>query len=470
MSLIQKMIKVNDERDQINIAKVYEAGQEHIFRWWEDLNPSEKRSLLDQLGQIDFQLLGQLAKQHILSPVKTSKIKNLSPPPILKYPPLTRDLTSEEMEVHKMGEELLESRKVAIFMSAGERATLSTGINLPMGMIEIGPVSRKTLYEWHADKIVSLCDRYKCSLPWVIMVSEQTEKKTLEFFEKNSYFGLSSADVRFVKQKMIPILNKRGKIILQDKNTLCFNTNGYGGALAAIQGKKVMSDFMERGIEHFFYFQVENPLVKVCDPLFLGYHLKNEAEISTKVIAKRSVEEKVDVASFIDGSLGILIHSDLPEEEKHARTSDGGLTFYAGNAAVHTFSIAFIQRLIQENFQLPYHKIEKAISFMSRRGESIEPEDKNSVTFETFLFDIFSKAEKKLLVETPRLEEYAPVLEKEGPFSTESSQKAISEFFSSWFHQLKSDSSGLPEKCLLEISPKYALDFEAFEEKLTGKI
>ena len=42
----------------------------------------------------------------------------------------------------------------------------------------------------------------------------------------------------------------------------------------------------QRGVRTLFYFQVDNPLVKIADPAFLGLHRQADAEMSFKVIEK----------------------------------------------------------------------------------------------------------------------------------------------------------------------------------------
>ena len=39
------MLKVQDEREQILVAKIYEAGQEHVFDFFDELNRDQRKSL-----------------------------------------------------------------------------------------------------------------------------------------------------------------------------------------------------------------------------------------------------------------------------------------------------------------------------------------------------------------------------------------------------------------------------------------
>ena len=54
-----------------------------------------------------------------------------------------------------------------------------------------------------------------------------------------------------------------------------------------LSNAKINQLLKSRGIEQIFYFQVDNPLVDIADPVFLGYHAREGAEMSTKVVPKR---------------------------------------------------------------------------------------------------------------------------------------------------------------------------------------
>ena len=41
-----------------------------------------------------------------------------------------------------------------------------------------------------------------------------------------------------------------------------------------------------RGIEIISYFQVDNPLINIFDPLFIGLHALDKAEMSSKAVIK----------------------------------------------------------------------------------------------------------------------------------------------------------------------------------------
>ena len=69
-----------------------------------------------------------------------------------------------------------------------------------------------------------------------------------------------------------------------------------------------------RGVKHVFYFQVDNPLVKIADPAFLGRHIARPVRGVVEGDAKDDPEEKVGVLALIDGRCSIIEYSDLPDE------------------------------------------------------------------------------------------------------------------------------------------------------------
>ena len=100
-----------------------------------------------------------------------------------------------------------------------------------------------------------------------------------------------------------------------------------------------------RGIEFLHYHQVDNPTAIVCDPVFLGFHAQRDAEMSIKVVAKRSASERMGVAVDVSGRTQIIEYSDMPADVA-AKTDDRGeLLLWAGSTAIHVFSRLFLERV-----------------------------------------------------------------------------------------------------------------------------
>jgi len=85
----------------------------------------------------------------------------------------------------------------------------------------------------------------------------------------------------------------------------------------------------------------------------LGFHTQKQAEMSTKVVCKRSAEEKVGIVAEIDGAQQIIEYSDLDESLAGQSDESGRLRYWAGNIAVHIFNRSILERLTQPGQKLP---------------------------------------------------------------------------------------------------------------------
>src|SRR5205085_163706 len=131
---------------------------------------------------------------------------------------------------------------------------------------------------------------------YYVMTSDSTHGETVAFFNEHSYFGLNPTDVHFFRQGTMPAVDRHsGKLLLESRHELALNPDGHGGILAALDCSKLLGQMQRSGIEHLYYHQVDNPLARVCDPAFLGFHAQAQSEVSTKVVAKLSPEERMGV-------------------------------------------------------------------------------------------------------------------------------------------------------------------------------
>src|SRR6185503_16381725 len=129
---------------------------------------------------------------------------------------------------------------------------------------------------------------YGATIPLLIMTSRATHDETAEYLESERYFGLSPADVTLFCQGEMPAVDiATGKLLLASKYELALSPDGHGGMLAALAKSGSLAALEKRGIHHLFYCQVDNPLVPMCDPEFLGYHVLERSEASTQVVAKQ---------------------------------------------------------------------------------------------------------------------------------------------------------------------------------------
>ena len=215
---------------------------------------------------------------------------------------------------------------------------------------------------------------------------------------------------------------------------------------------------------------MDNPLVKIADPAFLGLHLQARAEMSFKVIEKIAPDEKVGVVVTVDGKPQVIEYSDLPAELAERREPDGRLQLWAGSIAIHLFDLAFLRRLASGEIRLPFHRAIKKVAHIGDDGQKVSPESPNAVKFEQFIFDALPLAARWTLVETDRAIEFEPLKNATGPDSPATVRQRMSDNFAEWLETAGAIVTRRPDGSVpfgIEISPLFALDAGELKSKIT---
>jgi UDP-N-acetylglucosamine/UDP-N-acetylgalactosamine diphosphorylase len=438
-----------------------EYQQTHLLFGFENLSHEEQHNFANELKKVDFAGLQKLyaKRDEVAATIDTSTIQpiEMESPKNLAY--ATKDL----------GETALRNGEVAVLLVAGGQGS-RLGFEKPKGMFPIGPASNKTLFQIHAEKVLALGKKYGKSLPFLIMTSPATHDDTVKYFESVNYFGLNHAEVRFFQQGTMPALDlATGQVLLEAPGKLFLSPNGHGGTLTALATSGLLQEMANRGIRDFFYFQVDNPLVTIADPWFLGRHRELDSEVSSRAIAKAFAEEKMGVLANIAGRCGIVEYSDMPKELQQERDSAGNLVHRAGSPAIHLFSLSFLQRLIGKQDGLPFHLAKKKVACLDANGKRIEPQKENALKFEMFIFDALPQADRWLVLEAERASEFAPVKNATGLDSPETSKQALSNLAATWIESVggkvtRNEKGDVP--FALEISPLVALEAADLAGKL----
>jgi UDP-N-acetylglucosamine/UDP-N-acetylgalactosamine diphosphorylase len=441
--------------------RLREYGQEHVLAWWDRLGDAERREFLDQLRALDLDLLRQLyAQRERAFPL---------PPPERVSPIEAVRLGSDDRAARRRGEEALRRGEVAALVVAGGQGS-RLGFEHAKGMYPIGPVSSKSLFQVHAEKVLALRRRYGRPVPLLVMTSPATHEETTRFFADSYHFGLPAEDVWFFRQGTMPALDLHtGKLLLEGPGRLFASPNGHGGTLTGLAESGLLGRLQERGVRQVFYFQVDNPLVKVADPAFLGHHLAAGAEVSTKVVAKLSPTDKMGNLVTVDGRCTIIEYSDLPKELAGQKDDQGRLRIWAGSTAIHVFAVDFLARVTQGRTRIPFHVARKKVPYFGEEGAPVEPQEENALKFELFIFDVLPMAERWTVVETSRPEEFAPLKNATGADSPLEVRRAMSSLAADWLGRagvaVPRQPDGSPA-VPLEVSPLFALDAEELAAKV----
>ena len=450
--------------DQLR-PRLEQAGQTHLLRFADQLSPTEQSALAAQIAAIDFDRLPALIERYVLSDTPEQIPTDLEPAPYY-----ARNATGasawDVRQYRSIGEDLLEEGRVACFTVAGGQGS-RLGYEGPKGCYPTGPVTGKSLFQIFAEKIRGAERTYGADVPWYVMTSPLNHDETRRFFARWDYFGLDPERIMFFTQGTMPSFDKpTGRILLADKGVIATNPDGHGGSLHALHASGALGDMKRRGVDVISYFQVDNPNVNITDPVFIGLHAgapDSSAEMSSKMVPKVGAEEKVGVFCRSKGKLQVIEYSDLPSELAGQRDAEGRLRFLAGSIAIHLLGVSFVEKLnADEAFSLPYHRAVKRVHHIDQKtGDHIEPSEPNAVKLERFVFDAIPLARSSIVLETDRVEEFAPVKNATGVDSIQTSHDLQTEKAARWLEavgvKIPRRSDGKPD-CTLELSGVTAIE------------
>ncbi|MCE5184855.1 MAG: UDPGP type 1 family protein [Planctomycetaceae bacterium] len=436
--------------------------QEHVLRWYEDVSEPQQRQLLGQIGELSFSKIPQWVQQYVKGPGAIQLPESFEPAPAYPAQPGPRQ-AKKYAEAVELGQNLIRSGEVAGFVVAGGQGT-RLGFDGPKGNFPISPVRKKTLFQIFAETLLAASRKYGARIPFYIMTSPLNYQATVEIFENAGCYGMDKADIVIFQQGTLPNFGFDGRILMADKGRIATSPDGHGGSLKALYVSGAVEDMRRRRVEYLSYWQVDNPLVKLIDPLFIGLHALDRAEMSSKALKKAGPLEKVGNFCLVNGKITVIEYSDLPDAAAMRKNADGSLAIDMGSIGIHLINRSFIERLnAGGDFLLPLHKAVKKIPCLDEQGKAVHPDTPNGVKLETFVFDALPLASNSIILETLRQEEFSPVKNAAGADSAEVTHRMMIERAAGW---LEAAGLSVPRTadgtvdCALEIAPDFALSPE----------
>ncbi|RPA80604.1 nucleotide-diphospho-sugar transferase [Ascobolus immersus RN42] len=398
-----------------------EAGQGHVFTFYDELNDDEKTSLFEQLKGFVPKRITELATK-ALQPEEEKAAGTVEPLPASASASVIDTDPAQLEQWYKEGLSYIGAGKVAVVLMAGGQGT-RLGSSDPKGCYDVGLPSHKSLFQRQAELISKASSLSGgATIPWYIMTSGPTRGPTEAFFKKNSYFGLSPENVIFFEQGVLPCISNDGKILLQSKSKVAVAPDGNGGIYLALVKSGVLADMKKRGIEHVHAYCVDNSLVRVADPTFIGFSVAKKVQIGTKVVRKRAANESVGLIISKNGKPDVVEYSEIDEATASAVDPENPdiLKFRAANIVNHYYSIAFLESISEWVDSLPHHIAKKKIPYCDlKSGEEIKPSAVNGIKLEQFVFDVFPQIplSEFACLEVKREDEFSPL--KNGPDAKE---------------------------------------------------
>ncbi len=442
------------------------AGQEHVLSFVDRLTDAQRGALVQQVEGLDLESLPALVDRYVRRKESYHLPEGLAPAPYYPRDPRSTQRPWDASRSRRAGEALLREGAVGVFTVAGGQGT-RLGYDGPKGAFIGGAVTGKSLFACIADWIIAAEKRYGRPVPWAIMTSPLNHHATVAYFNEHAFFGLEERDVLFFSQGVLPSLDmETGRLLLSSQGEIATNPDGHGGSLRALHHSGAIAEMKRRGVRHLSYTQIDNPLCRAIDPVFIGLHASAEdssGEMSSKMVPKTDPGEKVGVFCTAGGKVQVIEYSDLPRDLGEQRDERGGLRFNAGSIAIHMIGVEFVERLnAGGGFGLPLHRAEKKVPFVDlATGARVDPPKPNAVKLEAFVFDAIPMARSSIIYETDRVEEFAPIKNADGADSPATSARIQTLRAARWLESrgvvVPRNPYGEPD-CTLEINPITAMD------------
>lgn len=215
-----------------------------------------------------------------------------------------------------------------------------------------------------------------------------------------------------------------------------------------------------RGIQHVHAYCVDNCLVKVADPVFIGFSAAKDVDIATKVVRKRSATEPVGLILQKNGKPAVVEYSEIEKEtteEKDPKQPDV-LKFRAANIVNHYYSFRFLESIEDWSHKMPHHVARKKIPCIKpETGEPFKPDSPNGVKLEQFVFDVFpmTPLDKFASIEVRREDEFSPLKNAKGTGEDDqdTSKRDIMDQGKRWVEKAGGTVVTEPESFGVEVSP-----------------
>ncbi|KAH9932039.1 nucleotide-diphospho-sugar transferase [Epithele typhae] len=403
------------------------AGQGHLFAFYDTLPAPEQAALVAQLEALDIERVNRIFTKAV------SAERDLGPaagPELIE--PLPEDaagsIISDPARAdawRAAGLAAIARGEVGVLLMAGGQGT-RLGSSAPKGCYDIGLPSHKSLFQYQAERIARLekvaaeaaGKGEKAVIPWYVMTSGPTRSETEAFFRTHKFFGLDPKSVIFFEQGTLPCLAMDGKVLLETPSRVAVAPDGNGGLYAALRqplspadkARTVLADLDARGIRFVHSYCVDNCLVRVADPVFIGYCLEKQADCAAKVVPKAFPTESVGVVARRGDKFSVVEYSEISPEQAERRTPAGELAFRAGNIANHFYTTPFLHAVRGFEDELAFHIARKKIAHVDvSSGAQVKPAKPNGMKLEMFVFDVFPHTQRFAVLEVPRAEEFSPL-------------------------------------------------------------
>ncbi|HOA91417.1 MAG: UTP--glucose-1-phosphate uridylyltransferase [Bacillota bacterium] len=392
------------------VAKLQRYGQEHLLKYYEELDAQEKEALLVQIESTDFNVIkaGRCpSPRGVITPLEIMTLDKIE---------------ASKQHLFEVGIKAIKAGKVGAVLLAGGMGT-RLGSDEPKGMYDIGVTRQLYIFECIVNNLMDVVKQTDTWIQLFVMTSEKNNDDTIAFFKKHDFFGYNPEHVAFFVQDMAPTSDTNGKVFLEEKGRISTSPNGNGGWYLSMKKSGMLDIVKTRGIEWLNVFAVDNVLQRTADPVFVGAVIEGNFSAGCKVVRKINPEENIGVLCMEDGKPSIVEYYELTDDMRYEKNDRGEYIYNFGTILNFLFKESELANLLEK--ELPIHVVERKIPYIDENGNLVKPEQPNGYKYEQHINDMVHMIGSCLPFEVLREHEFAPIKNKEGIDSVETARELL---------------------------------------------
>lgn len=400
MDEIVKQLKVN--------------GFTPLFKFWDRLSKEDQRKLLGQIQHLDLAVLQrQRAALHSTKQIHSGFLEPFS----------TFSYKGNKQDVIEGRKLIQEGRLGCLVLAGGQGSRLQ--FQGPKGMYPVSIIKHKSLFQLIAEKIIAAGKQADTILPLAIMTSPQNDTETRYFFSSNHFFGLKEEQITFFPQGTLPLMTNREELFLEEPALIATGANGNGYCFRELVQSGIWPKWRSEGIDYLNIILIDNVLADPFDAELLGFHCRQQVDITLKCTVRDSIHENVGLLVQQNEKSRVVEYSEISHSERTALDASGNFKHRIANLSLFCVSGDFVEKAAALSDTLPLHAAWKACQVVDEKGKTFRPTEPNAWKFESFIFDNLEFTDKIAALVYPRSESFAPLKNPKGNFSITTVQEAL---------------------------------------------
>lgn len=301
------------EQEKQLIDKLLQLGQHHLFAEWDAPGTQDeaKHKMLNHLEQLDRNCVGGLdgyisRARKLLSAARAGENPFEGWMPSVPSGVKLEPFSSEYERYEQAGiPELGKCGFVLVAGGLGERLGYH-GIKIEL---PVETVTRTCYLQHYIEQILAIQHRYAApgvKLPLAIMVSDDTQEKTIDLLERHEYFGMEKSQITLMKQGKVPaLLSNQAHIALSSAYEVDAKPHGHGDVHSLMHTTGTAREWLEQqGIHWVIFFQDTNGLSFTPLPAMLGVSVTLGLDVNSMAIPRYAKQSVGAITRLVQTSTG----------------------------------------------------------------------------------------------------------------------------------------------------------------------